>query len=199
MIVGMILLETIFTNLVSCRYKSLDKGETLFHQSDSVEYIYLVRRGKIRLSRCTVDGNAVILQLATAGEMIAEASLFSDQYHCQATVEDSVAELCCFDRNKLLDALASSSDSAMQLLAIFAKQIRRQRVMLEIRNIRSAKQRIYSFFELEADAQRVVVMRQTYKDMAYQLGLAHETFYRSLKQLECEGKLTKEVKFIQLL
>ena len=199
MIAGMALLETIFTQLVPCRYKSLEQGEILFHQSDSVEYIYLVRSGKIRLSRCTVDGNAVVLQLATAGEMIAEASLFSDHYHCQARVEESVAELRCFDRNKLLDALAQSSDAAMQVLAIFARQIRRQREMLEIRNIRSAKQRIYSFLELAADARRGVAVRQTYKDMAYQLGLAHETFYRSLKQLEDEGKLRKEVNSIQLL
>ena len=177
----------------------MDKHELLFHQSDSVENIYLVRRGKIKLSRCTIDGNVVILQLATAGDMIAEASLFSDQYHCQATVEGASAELCCFDRSRLLDALGSSSDSAMQMLEVFAKQIRRQRVMLEIRNIRSARQRIYSYLELEANAQHVVVVRQTYKDMAYQLGLAHETFYRSLKQLENEGKLVKEPHSIRLL
>jgi len=192
-------LENIFTQIVPCRYKSMHKHEILFHQSDSVESVYLVRRGKIKLSRCTIDGNTVILQLATAGEMIAEASLFSEKYHCQATVEGAFAELCCFDKSKLLDALGCSSDSAMQILEIFAKQIRKQRVMLEIRNIRSAKQRIYSYLELEANAQHVVVLQQTYKDMAYQLGLAHETFYRSLKQLEDEGKLAKEVHSIRLL
>ncbi|MDQ6969117.1 MAG: cyclic nucleotide-binding domain-containing protein, partial [Mariprofundus sp.] len=71
--------EHIFGCLIPNRTKTLRKKEILFHQGDDVEYIYIVNRGKVKLTRCSVDGNPLVLQLAATGEMLAEASLFSDQ------------------------------------------------------------------------------------------------------------------------
>jgi len=184
--------EKIFKKLAQSRKKILCKGEVLFQQSDAIQYIYVVKRGKIKLARCTIDGNSVVLQLAVAGEILAEASLFSDHYHCIASVYSQTAELFCFDRNELISNLRESSDATMAILKLFASQIRRQRTILEIRNIRSAKQRIYTYFQLESNGEHEVELQMHYKDTAYQLGLAHETFYRAMKQLENENKIVKK-------
>jgi len=95
----------------------------LFHQGNAVENIYVVRRGRIKLIRNTVDGNPVVLQLAMAGDIIAEASLFSDEYHCSAVVESQSAELSCFDRHGLLTAFKESPAAAVDIMGLSNKFI----------------------------------------------------------------------------
>jgi len=190
--------EAIFNRLVTGRKRGIRKQESLFHQGDAVENIYVVRRGRIKLIRSTIDGNPVVLQLAMAGDIIAEASLFSDTYHCAAVVDSPSAELSCFDRYGLLAALKESPAAAMDIMELFAHRIRKLRALLEIRNIRSAKQRMHAYFQLESNGKNEVPLKMSFKDMAYQLGLAHETFYRALKHLEEEGKLVKKEHAIQL-
>jgi len=94
--------------------------------------------------------------------------------------------------------LEKSPDASMSLLQVFAQQIRRQRALLEIRNIRSASERIYTYLLLEANANQQVLLPLSLKDTAHQLGLAHETFYRELKKLADEGKLVRKDGLIQL-
>ncbi len=188
----------IFSALASEKKYRVNKGELIFRPGDAVESIHVVLRGRIKLIRDTEDGNPVVLQLAVAGDMLAEASLFSDSYHCAALAVSPDAELAVFARRELLSALRSSSVAAMDIMEIFAMRIRKLRALLEIRNIRSARERIHAWLRLEANSSNEIVLNMTYKDAAYLLGLAHETFYRALKQLELDGILKREKNIVYL-
>ena len=181
-----------FNHLTTGRKIRLHKGEFLFHQGDNVGSIYIIRRGRLKLVRTTIDGNSVILQMAMAGDLLAEASLFVDAYHCTAIVDSKAVELSCYSRHELITICRQTATVAIQLAELFAHRILKLRAMLEIRNIRSAKQRIYAYFQMEAGAGHHVLLRMTYKDMAYQLGLAHETFYRAMRGLEAEKRIARK-------
>jgi len=190
--------KNIFDRFVSGNNRTLCKGEFLFHLGDAIENVYVVQLGRIKLIRNTEDGNPVVLQLAMAGDIIAEASLFSDTYHCSAIVDSPSVELSCFDRHGLLSALKESPAAAIEVMELFAHRIRKLRALLEIRNIRSARQRMYAYFQLESNGKNEVPLKWSFKDMAYQLGLAHETFYRELKRLEEEEKIIRKEHVILL-
>jgi len=64
--------------------KSFAKGEHLFHRDDPVRTLFLITGGCVNLVCYQVDGNPALLQRSTAGTVLAEASLFSDRYHCDA-------------------------------------------------------------------------------------------------------------------
>ncbi len=57
-------------------------GAPVFHLGDAVHVVHFVRRGAINLVRTQEDGAALILQRARAGSILAEASVYSDRYHC---------------------------------------------------------------------------------------------------------------------
>lgn len=190
--------EALLRRLARSRERHLVRGDHLFRQGDNVESICLVRHGRIKLIRHTPDGHESILQVAMPGDLVAEASLFSEVYHCSAVVESAAAELCSFDKRSLIRALAEDAGAAMEVAELFARRIRRLRALMEIRNIRSARDRIYSYLELNADAARRVHLHLCLKDMAHELGLAHETFYRNLKLLEQEGRIIRKVEQIRL-
>ena len=55
-------------------------------------------------------------------------------------------------------------------------------------SIRSARERILRFLQLQAGPDSEYAIQGSLKDLATSLGLAHETFYRELARLE-SGKL----------
>jgi CRP-like cAMP-binding protein len=67
------------------RHRDLRAGATLFRQGDPAVAVYVIERGRIALVRHTSEGRRVTLFTAGAGESFAEAALFSEVYHCDAS------------------------------------------------------------------------------------------------------------------
>ncbi len=187
-----------FSNVLEHHNLSLKKGEKLFNQGGSVKNIYFIKKGKVKLIRNTIDGFPVTLHIAQKDESIAEASLFSDQYHCTALV-DSDCELSYVNKRKLLTYLKENPASMMDLLSELSNQVRKLRSINEIKNIRSANERILSFIRSNVNTNKELKLEIPLKDIAHNLGLAHETFYRELKKLEESGILRRNTNFIKLL
>lgn len=64
--------------------KTLERKEHLFHRDDRVVTMFLLTEGCVKLMRYQEDGSPAVLQRSTPGTMVAEASLFSGRYHCDA-------------------------------------------------------------------------------------------------------------------
>lgn len=64
--------------------KYFTKGEHLFHRGDPVRVLFVVADGCANLVRYQDDGGPAVLQRARRGTVLAEASVFSERYHCDA-------------------------------------------------------------------------------------------------------------------
>ena len=71
-------------NDVRSRTVVLGSGRYLFHLGDPVRAIYLVKVGYVHLVRHQDDGTVLILQKGGPGSVVAEASVYSEVYHCDA-------------------------------------------------------------------------------------------------------------------
>ena len=76
-----------FLQVLRGRESEFAAGAAVFHLGDPVRLVHFVRRGAIHLVRHQADGAALILQRARAGSILAEASIYSDRYHCDARAE----------------------------------------------------------------------------------------------------------------
>src|SRR4029077_5003516 len=54
----------------------LRRGETLFHEGDSGDKLYIVTDGKVKLGRSSSDGRENLLAILGPGQMFGELSLF---------------------------------------------------------------------------------------------------------------------------
>src|SRR6516162_7819359 len=64
--------------------RELKAGAALFRRGAKTEGLFEVVAGRVRLMRVDRSGREVVLHVAGPGETLAEASLFSAQYHCDA-------------------------------------------------------------------------------------------------------------------
>ena len=169
----------------------LDAGDVLFRRGDRANAIFEVDQGRLRLVRHTIDNRPVTLHTARAGELFAEAALFADRYHCDA-VAASAARVRVHPKRALLAAFRGDPALGERFMATLAHQIHALRSQLEVRNIRSARERVLSHLVLAADAgSRRVRLDGTLMDLAGEIGLSHEALYRTLAALEAEGIIAK--------
>lgn len=164
-------------------------GEALFHAGSRTVGLYEVRAGTVRLVRVDRGGREALLQVASAGDILAEASLFSATYHCDA-IATTAATVRRYPKAILLAELRRDPNAAQEFAAMLARQIMTLRTRLERRNIRSARDRIRHFLALNAGADgRTVELQGPLKEVAAELGLTHEALYRALARMEAEGEI----------
>jgi len=171
--------------------RSLARGEVLFKQGDKVTAIYFVEAGRLRLERRTFDGRLLVLGITPAGRFFVEAALFSDMFHCDAVATEPT-RVCVYPKGAVLNALRADPENAMSFLALVAHQVIELRQRLEIMKVRSAKERVMLYLDLNAEPDgRTVNLRSQLQDIASELGLTREVLYRTLASLERAGAIER--------
>lgn len=177
--------------------RHLDRGQALFRQGDATFGVFRIARGRVRLERRTFDGRLVVLHTPRAGELFAEASLFADAYHCDA-VAVTEASVEVYDKAALLADLGVAATSG-GLVATMARNLQEARGRLELRNVRSARERVLLWLDLRADPAGAIAAEGELQDIAAELGLTREAFYRTMAALERDGLIAREGARIVLL
>ena len=171
--------------------RTLKSGEFLFRLDTRTAGLFEVVKGKIKLVRVDSSGRETILYVASAGDTVAEASLFSAAYHCDAiAATDSVIRL--YPKAPLLAALKRNPKAAHAFMAMLARQVMTLRTRLEQRNIHAARDRIRHYLALNVGPDgRTVALSGTLKDLAGEIGLAHEALYRTLAEMTADGEIER--------
>ena len=172
--------------------QKLKPNETLFRLGDKAVGIYEVIAGRVRLSRVDSSGREIVLHVAGPGETLAEPSLYSAEYHCDA-VANTDATVRLFPKRELLAAFEVNPTAAQAFTKMLAHQVMKLRTSIEQRNIRSARERLRHFLALNVGPDnRTVRLRGTLKDLAAEIGLTHEALYRTLAALERSGEIRRK-------
>ena len=171
--------------------RPLKAGQALFRFGDKAAGFFEVISGRVRLVRVDRAGHEIVLHVAGPGETLAEASLFSPVYHCDAIAStNAVARI--YPKATMLGAFEKDPEAARAFTATLARQVMNLRTRIEQRNIRSARDRVRHYLGVNAGADgRTVEVRNTLKETSAELGLTHEAFYRTLAALERSGEIKR--------
>jgi CRP/FNR family transcriptional regulator, dissimilatory nitrate respiration regulator len=179
--------------------RRLQPGQALFHSGSKTVGLYEVLKGTVRLVRTDRSGREAVLQTASAGDILAEASLFSPTYHCDAIATDT-ATVRLYPKAVVLAELQRDPKIAQAFAGMLARQVMALRTRLEQRNIHSARDRVRHFLAVNADPDgRTVSLSGTLKDIAAELGLTHEALYRTLADMVADGEIERRKGTIRLL
>jgi len=170
----------------------LKAGEALFRLGTKAAGLYEVIAGRVRLSRVDRSGHEIVLHVAGPGETLAEASLFSAQYQCDA-IANTDAIVRMYPKREVLTAFEQNPKAAQAFSEMLAHQVMSLRTRIEQRNIRSARERVRHFLMLNVGSdRRTVELRGTLKNLAAEIGLTHEALYRTLAVLERSGEIKRK-------
>ena len=178
--------------------RHIDSDGVVFRQGDPAVALFVVESGRVRLARVLADGAPLILYVAETGECFAEASLSADHYHCDAVAENNAAALA-LPKAALLSALAADAGECLALVLALARQVRDLRARLELRNIRSATERVLGWLRLNASGSPPSVpIHRSWTQIADELGLTREAMYRALAKLERQERINRRSGSVEL-
>lgn len=164
--------------------RDFDRGEVVFRRGARPQMVYFLLAGEVRLVRRSRAGGEVILQRARRG-FFAEASLEFGAYHCDA-VAVQPSEVLRIPLAVIREALDTDPAFRRAWIALLSRELRRSRAQSERLALKSAPERIVHYLESEG-TDGVVTLTMSRKAWAAELGLTHETLYRTLARLEVEG------------
>ena len=166
-------------SVVASRAKAerrLERGAHLFHRNDAVRSVYVVIDGCLELTRFHEGGAPLVLQRAGPGTFLAEASVYSDAYHCDAVaVEPSTVRGLA--RDGFLDLLAETPRAAELWSAHLAREVQAARYRCEILARKTVSERLDGWLAWHGDR---LPEKGRWKSVAEQIGVSPEALYREL-------------------
>lgn len=182
----------------AARAIALRRGEFLFRAGQPIEALYYIAEGEIRLVHFMPNGDEVVLQTVTAGNALAECSTCLDHYTCAAeAIRRSrvlVVPLEMF--NRLLERDATFAAAWARDLA---KRMRDLFMYCERLKLRSARERVLHYLASQPCSASGVLLGFSARTWAHELGLTHESLYRTLAALEKEGVLLRKGRHVVLV
>lgn len=155
--------------------RALAEGEMLFGTGAPVGAMYMVVGGCIALMRHGPEGAAMVLHRALPGQVVAEASAWSDRYHCDAVATGS-AEVAVLPRHAFRAALDGDATLAADWARQLAQAVQAARLRAEIRGLRGVSERLDAWL----GAGGALPARGSWQDLAAELGVSREALYREL-------------------
>jgi len=171
-----------------CEPRLYARGTLLFETGRRPGSMHFVGDGEVVLQRIGEDGEVVVLQ-GTRHGFVAEASLQSDRYHCDAVVVAD-ATVTCIPRQPLLSALRSDAAFALRWIGMLNKEVRRLRQQCERLSLNTVEARLLHLIRTEGEASSLPIDAGL-KTLAPEIGVTHEALYRCVAGLEKRGVMTR--------
>lgn len=162
------------------------RGERLFSPGHAPTHMLYVLGGEVVLQRLGIQGENVVLQRVRQG-LVAEASLQSPTYHCEA-VMTSAGELLALPIDAVRLALLDDAAFAIRWIHMLNQELKRLRAQCERLSLVGVRDRLLHLIETEGEG-GCLRLRASLKSIAAEIGVTHEALYRTLAAMEKQGQL----------
>lgn len=161
---------------LSAREDHIMAGAHLFHENDAVRTVYLVWHGEVDLIRVQPNGNPVTLQRATAGNILAEASVYAVRYHCDAIARQT-SVVRSMPKRAFVRHLREDADFHGMWSALLAREVQTKRGQVEILARRTVADRLDGWLTWHGGE---LPEKGHWKAVASDIGVSPEALYREI-------------------
>ena len=186
--------------------KHYARKESIFREGDRADGFFIVATGRIKVFKLSEDGKEQVLHLIGPGQSFAEATIFEGgAYPASAEALDD-CELVYFPKRQFTDLLERNPRIALRMMASLSRWLKRMTDLVENISLRDVETRLVRFVSEEMKSRGVPIrngavyeLDVTKNVLASRLGTVPETFSRTLKKLQEEGKIRVKGKQIRIL
>jgi CRP/FNR family transcriptional regulator len=111
-------------------------GEEVVKESDAGDSMYIIKEGRIKITKKTLDNKSIDLAEIAAGECFGEMTLFDDEARSASAYAITTCVMLRISRDDLIDVLVEHPLIALELLKIFAKRLRKANARIESQSSR---------------------------------------------------------------
>ncbi len=183
--------------LANSRTKKYKKGKLLFLVDDRAEYFYVIISGWIKLFRETRDGHESVIALLTTGDTFGKSVSFVDgkfPYSAQIIEDSEVLKIRAKFFRQMLEGDKRFDDIVRKLMHARFNEMNQLGLHAEHLALMTSSQRVGCFILRlcrEENGSTTIQLPYDKSLVAGRLGMAAETFSRSLNQLNKIGVVSE--------
>lgn len=167
--------------------KTFEKGEMVYTAGDQNEKLFVIHKGRVKISRLSADGREQVLRVLGPGEFMGELSLFSKLPMTDNGEVIEKATMCMIEGSKLKDLMQKYPSITFKVLEELSRRLEKAENLIEDINLRPVEQRLAQALLKMSDGGNDVVLKMTKGDLASQIGMSQETLSRKLSLFQEQG------------
>jgi CRP-like cAMP-binding protein len=181
--------------------KKSTTGQALFLQGDPTDEMFLIKGGRVKLSKVLEDGTELTLDIRKAGDFVGE-NMFSEEGHYPVSaycLEDTLS--CGFSRSQFEQLVLRHPKVGLQIIKNLSERISwltRRVGSLAVTNIEDRLYRVLTSVAKEhgtLSTQGIVIQFPlTHEDLSFLTGAHRVSITRAMKALKKAGKIIHEDK-----
>ena len=175
--------------LDACLTEHLPAGSQVFSPLEQADSFHVILQGRAKVYKLSPKGDEQILHLYGPGNTFGEAAMWAGiNYPAHAEVLEDTT-LLVVRRSVLKQLITDNPEIAMAMMAGMSAKLREFNQLIEQLSLREVPARLANvLLELPARAGTdTVVLKQTKRQLAAQIGTVAETLSRALKKLSASG------------
>jgi CRP/FNR family transcriptional regulator, cyclic AMP receptor protein len=188
------------------RRRELSRGDVVFRQGEPGASMYVILRGKVRVSRPADPGRENLLTLLGPGDLFGELTLFDPAPRKATATAITDVSLAEFTASAMQAWLAAEPEASWHFLRLMARRLRRVNDALENllygdvprRVIRTLIDMAARFGDQIPDGIRVH-HDLTQEQLAQHVGASRESVNKALSELAARGIIRLEPKSVVIL
>jgi len=177
--------------------RDVSKNQVLYFSEDSANSIYLLKKGKVKISKISPEGREVILALLGPGEVFGELSITGQEKREEIAEVTEDAIICKVDLPDFESMMEKNPKFNMQVTKLIGFRLKKIQNRLENLIFKTSEQRVKSFIKetvlelgrniLGEDNQKVVELRLTQEDISKLTATSRQTVTTVFSDLEKRG------------
>jgi CRP-like cAMP-binding protein len=185
--------------------KPYQKGQVVFSQGDRANRMFLIKAGRVKLSKITAEGNEITLDIRKAGDFLGESMLIEDaDYPLTAwCLEDTL--ICGFTKADFEKLILENPNIGLQIIRNLSNRINWLTERVGSFSLTNLEDRLYQVLTQVAREHGVKSQRGftiqfplTHEELGFLVGAHRVSITRAMKALKEAGRILQEGRTLTL-
>ncbi len=179
--------------------RTLKKGQIIYYEGDVAKGIYLILKGRIKISKLNEDGKEFLTGIFNKDEYFGLHDALLSSLHTESAeaMEDSI--ICLLNKEQIDDLLSKYPSLSMQFIHLLASSLQQKETQLIQLAYHSVRKRMAETIIRIAEINKKNSFKISRDDLAAMAGMATETVSRTLSSFKEENLIEKKGNEIQIL
>lgn len=179
--------------------KKFEDKEILFSEGDERNYLYVLRKGTILISKLSEDGEESLINILTSGDIFPHTGFFDVRPYPGTATAKKQAEVLMIPIIAFERFVESRPQLAFRIIKVMSKRIYSLQQKLNEMLSLNVEERLLSTLRQINNLSKADSVHLTHQELGNVVGASRETVTRQLKKLELKGKVKLKKDHILLL
>lgn len=178
--------------VVKAQHLDYKRGDIVFSETDAADKIMIIRYGKIKINRYSLEGKEYVLDILMEGDVYGEQNIFGEKSFEANAVALGESGVCLISHSDIQNLILKRPEVGIKILNVVGKKLSLTNELLQLLSINDAKARVAGFILFRSNRVKGKIIELTREDMAAYINVRRETISRKLGELQAEGAIKLE-------